>query len=650
MIPSKDVELDAQRMLVSSVCTSTQLKSPTFQSWMPEFRHAPMILHRKLWEWAYIGQALSERGMLQSGKRGLGFAVGKEPLAAVFAAKGCDIVATDLGETEALAAGWATTNQHARDLAALNEAGICPNDEFAQRVSFRVVDMNAVPDDLRGFDFVWSSCAIEHLGSIDATLEFLSTAMACLKPGGVAVHTTEYNIQSDDATITHGATVFLRRRDLMEAKRRLESEGHRVAPLDFETGDAADDQVILEAPYTGQPCLKIRVAGHAITSIGFIAEAGSTSNHLRRRNVKKPARRGPANVLHDLRAWFAPSAAAAAEIDESRQGANRLGLGKGPLADLDDLRYAYRLLLGRDPDPTGFANHAARVATKSLAPTALADSFIGSAEYAARHTSATTPVEVSLDGYSVFVRPIDHDVGQSIRETKAYEPHVTAVVREVLRPGNTFIDVGANVGFFTAMAAHIVGPGGKVYAIEPMDKNVQLICASVWRNAFSHVEIFPYAASDHEALLPIATEPATSNAQIVLPRSGEPMPAIFALARRIDDMLGHVGAIDLLKIDVEGHELLALRGFSGGLARCRPRLLTEFHPRCMRDNAGIDPADYLAFLFSYGKTIDVLHVDGERVTCTAPADVMRQWEKADHRLDSGGTTHLDLFVEPRNRG
>ena len=348
--------------------------------------------------------------------------------------------------------------------------------------------------------------------------------------------------------------------------------------------------------------------------------------------------------MHRLRAWLGSGTSG-----DSVPSADGLSLGKGPLADADDLRYAYRLLLGRDPDPAGFASHAKRLKSGTLTPSALAESFTGSNEYAARHSQATTPVEIGLDGYSVFVRPIDHDVGQSIRETKSYEPHVTAVVREVLRAGHTFVDVGANVGFFTAMAAHIVGPGGKVVAIEPMDKNVQLISAGVWHNNFEHVEIFPYAASDHDALLPIATGPGTSNAQIVLAESGSPRPAIFAIARRMDDMLRHVESIDLLKIDIEGHELLALRGFSEGLARCRPRMLTEFHPRCMRDNARIDPADYLAFLFAYGDRIDVLHVHGERVTCGSAADVLTEWERADTRLNSGGTTHLDLFVEPRGR-
>jgi hypothetical protein len=73
-------------------------------------------LHRKLWEWAAISQALDERGMLADGKRGIGFAVGTEPLASLFASRGATIDATDyLADDD----GWADTGQNAKSLDAI---------------------------------------------------------------------------------------------------------------------------------------------------------------------------------------------------------------------------------------------------------------------------------------------------------------------------------------------------------------------------------------------------------------------------------------------------------------------------------------------------------------------------------------------------
>ncbi|MBV5337004.1 MAG: hypothetical protein J0653_03215, partial [Deltaproteobacteria bacterium] len=61
-------------------------------------------------------------------------------------------------------------------------------------------------------DFCWSSCSLEHLGSIKAGLDFIKASLKTLKVGGVAVHTTEYNVSSDEATIDNNPTLVLFRR------------------------------------------------------------------------------------------------------------------------------------------------------------------------------------------------------------------------------------------------------------------------------------------------------------------------------------------------------------------------------------------------------------------------------------------------------
>src|SRR5262249_38291312 len=149
-----------------------------FRRWVPRL-YTHFRLHRKLWEFCYIAQALEERGMLGPGRRGLGFGVGREPLAELFASLGCEIVATDLDDEQARRAGWADTEQHASKLEALNERKICDPEIFRKLVAFRYVDMNAIPADLRGFDFTWSSCSFEHLGSIDRGMRFILKQMDC---------------------------------------------------------------------------------------------------------------------------------------------------------------------------------------------------------------------------------------------------------------------------------------------------------------------------------------------------------------------------------------------------------------------------------------------------------------------------------------
>ena len=264
--------------LVSQACTQRQIETPVFRYWANRMHERPGGLHRKLWEWCFISQALYERGMLASGKRGLGFAVGNEPMTSLFAQLGCEILASDLDSESAGKTGWVESNQHASGLAQLNARGLCAPDLFAERVRFRAVDMRAIDDDLRGFDFLWSSCALEHLGSLQHGLDFVMNAMDCLRPGGVAVHTTELNCDSDVETVETGDSVVYRQRDLRELAERLQAQGHMVAPFDFDLGYTEADRYVDEYPYRGPMHLKLRIGPYASTSFGLIVTKQSNAN------------------------------------------------------------------------------------------------------------------------------------------------------------------------------------------------------------------------------------------------------------------------------------------------------------------------------------------------------------------------------------
>lgn len=256
-------------MLRSNVCHQAQLESEPFRAWTRRIG-TPFKLHRKLWEFCYIAQALHERGMLAPGRRGLGFGVGREPLVSLFAGFGCEIVATDLHPHRAERAGWIETNQHAADLGQLNQFGLCDPEAFDRQVSFRHVDMNQIPDELRGFDFVWSSCCLEHLGSIARGASFITNAMECLKPGGVAVHTTEYNVSSNVRTIDNEEDLVLfRRKDIAGIARNLRAHGHNIA-VDYTLGNLVADQHVDLPPYSNSYCLRIRWGEFVTTSIGLI--------------------------------------------------------------------------------------------------------------------------------------------------------------------------------------------------------------------------------------------------------------------------------------------------------------------------------------------------------------------------------------------
>lgn len=246
------------------------MRSAPFQQWCLDLKERPGHLHRKVWEWAFICEALSERGMLQEGRLGLGFAVGEEPLASMFASRGARILATDLAREDAVAIGWADTRQHASELAMLNRRAICADREFNMRVEFRECDMNAIPANFGGkYDFTWSACALEHLGSITRGKQFVHNSLACLKPGGVAVHTTEYNISSNTNTVDNAGTVIFRKCDIEALAAALRAQQHEI-DINWDEGDGPADTFLDVPPYKHDPHLKLQLEGYATTSIGLI--------------------------------------------------------------------------------------------------------------------------------------------------------------------------------------------------------------------------------------------------------------------------------------------------------------------------------------------------------------------------------------------
>ncbi len=254
---------------ISQMCTASQMAEPAYRKTCGWMGQAP-TRHRKQWEFVYIVRALAYHGVLRKGARGVGFGVGVEPLASLFGALGCEIVATDLAAEDHRARVWTETEQLGSDLAQIYHPELCPKDVFLKRVSFRTADMNAIPADLTGFDFTWSSCAYEHLGSIEAGLAFFENSLRCLKPGGIAVHTTELNLSSNDRTLDHGTTVSFRRRDFVELARRLIARGHEVMPITFDSGDAELDRMIDLPPYSNDPHLKLALLRWVSTSFGMI--------------------------------------------------------------------------------------------------------------------------------------------------------------------------------------------------------------------------------------------------------------------------------------------------------------------------------------------------------------------------------------------
>jgi len=262
------------------VLTSPRVRARDFeQPWLAARAREmdeKLNVHRKLWEFCLIAQAYQER-FPQGGGRILGFGVGLEPLPAWFAARGASVLATDLAPDEA-GEKWTGTGQNASELEALVRPAIGREEDFFARAEFRPVDMRAIPEELRqgGFDFTWSAGSLEHLGGLDAGIEFVCRQMECLRPGGVAVHTTELNVSRERCTLNLGDLCFYRELDLERLAARLAEQGDLLLPLDLAAGDLEADLVVDVPPYEQGPAhLRLRGGGNfEFTSVALMVIRG----------------------------------------------------------------------------------------------------------------------------------------------------------------------------------------------------------------------------------------------------------------------------------------------------------------------------------------------------------------------------------------
>jgi FkbM family methyltransferase len=161
------------------------------------------------------------------------------------------------------------------------------------------------------------------------------------------------------------------------------------------------------------------------------------------------------------------------------------------------------------------------------------------------------------------------------------EPSVQAAFEAFVRPGATVFDVGANVGFLTAIAARLTGPGGRVIAFEPLPANAAQIRANAAMNGFAHVDVRTEALGNIDGEMPFLVSAESSWGKIRLEHetvAGQ-VREIPVRVRTLDGLRreNEVPAPDLIKMDIEGGEAALLEGAGETLRRDRPVLLIELH-------------------------------------------------------------------------
>ena len=157
----------------------------------------------------------------------------------------------------------------------------------------------------------------------------------------------------------------------------------------------------------------------------------------------------------------------------------------------------------------------------------------------------------------------------------SYEMNKRLAFEREIPNGAVLYDMGANVGYFSLLAAKLVGPEGRVYAFEPLPRNIEFLRKHIKINKFENIEVVDAAVSDHsgEAHFDLGASSAMGH----LAESGGIQVRMVAL----DEMLaaGELRPPDYMKVDVEGAEYEALKGARKVLEQYHPVLFLDTHQR-----------------------------------------------------------------------
>lgn len=183
-------------------------------------------------------------------------------------------------------------------------------------------------------------------------------------------------------------------------------------------------------------------------------------------------------------------------------------------------------------------------------------------------------------------------VSDIIRQKKKYSNNDLVIYSFILKPEDSFLDLGANIGWYSLIAAQIVGKRGKVIAFEPASDNASLLVANKNLNEFSQIDIHQMAVSNkNESAFLIRNDKNLGDYQLVTGKGGDVETVTLDAYLSSEDF----AKIKLVKIDIQGHEPQALLGMQKHLTHHKPVVILEFSPSHIYKGGG-SPFEIFSFI------------------------------------------------------
>lgn len=192
--------------------------------------------------------------------------------------------------------------------------------------------------------------------------------------------------------------------------------------------------------------------------------------------------------------------------------------------------------------------------------------------------------------YKLYVPTTDIGFGAHVMMDGVWEAWLTVFMASRVKPGMHVVDAGANHGYYTVLFADLVGPHGRVAAIEPNPKTFKLLSQTVTVNGFDTRVLLcekALTASDGEALVFHAPDREPKNARLMHADYGGAADMVSVTGAKLDTLIAGWPRVDFMKIDVEGAEEPMLAGAWATISRDRPQLLLEFNSKRCADPVGL---------------------------------------------------------------
>ncbi|TRZ92793.1 MAG: FkbM family methyltransferase [Dehalococcoidia bacterium] len=204
---------------------------------------------------------------------------------------------------------------------------------------------------------------------------------------------------------------------------------------------------------------------------------------------------------------------------------------------------------------------------------------------------------INIHGSPVLINVRDNGIGSKMFLQGGYASGRISEIRKAVKEGDTVIDIGANIGYFTVLLANLVGPEGKVYAFEPDPRNFHLLQRTVERNGWSHVTIEQKAVSNKVGEFLLYQSPSWAGSALT---PCDHVSVVKVQVITLDEFLSDEHNVSFVKMDMDGSEPLAISGMTQLIQRSpNIRLLAEYEPGNLKRYLSA-PLDFITIAEQHG--------------------------------------------------